>query len=175
MNVIASVEVFFLAEYLAVGVAGLPAFHLRQKAVREASADVFHGFGQVVGCHEKVDVIWHDDEGVELVEALHAVDLERFEHQLRGGFDLKEAAAIERDRGEEEGAGLGLSPRSRHAGSLVALQGFVARQRRAILSFRFAPLLPAAARKRALRGYLTAELKFGPAGRFVASSGMALL
>ena len=87
-DVLAGVEVVLLVEDLAVGVAGLPDFLLRREAVREASADVLHGFGKVFGCEEQVDVVGHDDEGVEFVETLSATALEGFEEEFGGGVDL---------------------------------------------------------------------------------------
>ena len=45
--------------------------------------------GDVVGRHEQVDVIGHNDKGVELVEALGSVVLERFEKELGVLFNLK--------------------------------------------------------------------------------------
>jgi hypothetical protein len=77
-NVVSGVEVVFLVDDLAVGIAGLPDFLLRREVVREASANVLHGFGKVFGCEEQVDVVGHDDEGVELIEALSAIALEGF-------------------------------------------------------------------------------------------------
>ena len=100
----AGVEVVFLVEDLAVGVAGLPDSLLRREAMREASANVLHGFGKVFGCEEQVDVVWHDHEGVEFVEAFSAIALEGFEEELGGGVDLEEAATVVGDRGDEERA-----------------------------------------------------------------------
>ena len=118
VDVVAGVEVVFLVEDLAVGVAGLPDFLLRREAVREASANVLHGFGKVFGCEEQVDVVGHDHEGVEFVEALSAIALEGFEEEPGGGVDLEETATVESDRGDEEGSGRGGSLRSGHGGIL---------------------------------------------------------
>jgi hypothetical protein len=117
-DVVAGVKVVFLVEDLAVGIAGLPDFLLRREAVREASANVLHGFGKVCGREQQVDVVGHDDEGVEFVEALRAIALEGFEEELGGGVDLEEAATVVGDRGDEEGSGRGGSLRSGDGGSL---------------------------------------------------------
>ena len=103
-DVIARVEVVFLVEDLAVSVTRLPDFLLRREAVREASANVLHGFGKVFGCEEQVDVVGHDDEGVEFIEALSAIALEGFEEELGRGVDLEEAATVVGDRDDEERA-----------------------------------------------------------------------
>jgi len=64
MNVLACVEIILLAKYLAIVVVGLPDFKRRREIVREASTDVLHGLGEVVGCDEEMDMVGHDDEGM---------------------------------------------------------------------------------------------------------------
>ena len=61
-------------------------------------------------------MVGHDDEGVELVEALVAVVLEGFEEEFGVGGELEEASAVVGDGGEKEGAGGGGSGRDRHGG-----------------------------------------------------------
>jgi hypothetical protein len=63
---------------------------------------VFHRPWEIGGGDEEMDVVGHDDEGVEFVEALMSVVLEGFEEEAGGGFDLEEAAALRGDGGEEE-------------------------------------------------------------------------
>jgi len=84
--------------------------------VGEAAADVFHRSGEVFGGDEEMDVVGHDDEGVEFVEAFSAVVLEGFEEEFGGRVDLEEAAAVGGDRGDEEGSCGGRSQRACHAG-----------------------------------------------------------
>ena len=50
-------------------------------------------------------MVRHDDEGVESIEALGAVVLERFEEELGVLFGLEEASSFVCDCGDEEGAG----------------------------------------------------------------------
>ena len=47
------------------------------------------GFGDVACCDEEVDVVRHDDVGVEFVEALGAVVLESFKEELGVFVDLE--------------------------------------------------------------------------------------
>ena len=104
-NVVSGVEVVFLVDDLAVGIAGLPDFLLRREVVREASANVLHGFGKVFGCEEQVDVVGHDDEGVKFVVAFAAVVLERFEEEFGVACDLEEASAVVGAAGDEVRSG----------------------------------------------------------------------
>ena len=41
-----------------------------------------------------MNVVGHDDEGVEFVEAFGTIVLQRFEEECGVGFDLKETAAV---------------------------------------------------------------------------------
>jgi len=68
-----------------------------------------------------MDVVRHDDEGVEFVEAFGAVVLQGFDEECGVGVDLEESAAVVSDRGDEEGAGVGGSRRGSHAGSIGGL------------------------------------------------------
>ncbi len=88
--------------------------------MREAAFDSLDGAGEVVGGEEQVDVVGHDDEGVEFEEALGAVVLQGVEEEACVGVDLEEAAAVVGDRGEEEGSGVGGSLRVRHGFSVWA-------------------------------------------------------
>lgn len=102
-----------------VGEAALPDGEVGREAVGEAAFDVSDGSGEIVRGEEEVDVVGHDDEGMELVEALVAVVLEGFDEEFGVGGELEEAAAVVRDCGDEESAGSGGSWRLGHVGSLV--------------------------------------------------------
>lgn len=69
-----------------------------------------------------MDVVWHGDEGMEFVEALGSVVLEDFKEEICGRFDLKEAAAIGSDRGDEECAAGRGSWRLCHRWSLLTVR-----------------------------------------------------
>lgn len=85
-------------------------------AVGEATLDEVHGLRDRLagGAEEEVDVVGHDDEGMEFVVAFHAVMLGGFEEEFGVGRELEEASAVVGDRGDEEGAGLGGSWRDGH-------------------------------------------------------------
>ena len=87
-----------------VGEASLPDGKVGREAAGETALDQVHclrdGFG--VWSEEKVDVVGHDDEGVEFVRAVGAVVLEGFEEEFGVRGDLEEAAAIEGNGGDEE-------------------------------------------------------------------------
>jgi hypothetical protein len=61
-----------------------------------------------------MNMVWHDDEGVEFVCACCAVVLERFDEKLGVAFNLKETTAVICDRGHEESAFRGGSLRDGH-------------------------------------------------------------
>lgn len=61
------------------------------------------GWGGLWG-EEEVDVVGHDDEGVEAVVALGAVVLEGFEEELGVGRGLEETAAVGSLGADEGGA-----------------------------------------------------------------------
>jgi hypothetical protein len=63
---------------------------------------------------EEVNVIGHDDEGVEFVVAFGSVVLEGFEEEFGVAVDLEEAAAVVGCAGDEVGAGAGGAGRDRH-------------------------------------------------------------
>ena len=57
------------------------------------------GWGQ-----EQVDVVGHDDEGVEFVVAFSAIVLEGLEEELCCGCDLEECSSVCSLGGDEEGS-----------------------------------------------------------------------
>ena len=74
--------------------------------MREAAFDEADGSfqGDDLRGEDEVDVVGHDDEGVELVVALATIVLEGFEEEFGVGGDLKEAATVIGCAGDEEGA-----------------------------------------------------------------------
>ena len=72
----------------------------------EAALDKLHGAleGDGLWGEEEVDVVGHDDEGVEFVVAFAAIVLEGIEEELGCGFGLEEAAAVVGLGADEEGA-----------------------------------------------------------------------
>jgi hypothetical protein len=116
-----------------VGEASLPDGLGRGEAVGEASFDQAYGAleGDGLRGDEEVNVIGHDDEGVEFIVAFGAVVLEGFEEELGVAVDLEEAAAVMGGAGDEVGAGAGGAGRDRHgvivtAGTSGAKAPFVA-------------------------------------------------
>lgn len=95
-------------------VAPLPNFVNRMQTIREASANVFHGFGEIIRCEEQMNVVGHDCERVEFVKALFAVVLQRLQKQIRVGFFLENAAAIRGNGGYEKRSGRGSAQRFGH-------------------------------------------------------------
>ena len=88
---LAGVE-FFEGEDLRFVEASRPDIELALEAEGETAFDVLHGFFQrdVGGRREQgVQVIGHDDEGVELEASLIAVVGECLEEEVGVGFDLK--------------------------------------------------------------------------------------
>lgn len=69
----------------------------------EAAFDELHGAleGDVGGGEEQVDVVGHDDEGMEAVVAFAPVVLEGVEEELGCGGVLEEAVAIVGRTGDE--------------------------------------------------------------------------
>lgn len=72
------------------------------EAAFDEAHGAFEGFG---GGEEEMDVVGHDDEGVEFVVAFAAVVLEGGEEELGVGGDLEDAAGVVGAAGDEEGAG----------------------------------------------------------------------
>jgi hypothetical protein len=100
----------------AVSKATLPDWKLSAEAVREAAFDEHHGSFQAddLGCEEEMEVVGHDDEGVELVVAFVAVMLESVEEELGCGSDLEESFAVISLGADEEGAVACCSGRDGH-------------------------------------------------------------
>lgn len=72
-----------------VGEASLPNGEFRGEAVREASLDESDGsFECFLWGEKQVDVVGHDDEGVEFVVSFGAVVLEGFEEEFGVVLDL---------------------------------------------------------------------------------------
>jgi hypothetical protein len=84
-----------------VSEAALPDREVGCEARGEDAFDSLEGGGEVASGEEQVDVVGHDDEGVEFVEACGAVVLQRVGEEGGVGVDLEEAAAVVGDRGEE--------------------------------------------------------------------------
>jgi hypothetical protein len=95
------------------------------EAAGEAAFDELHGAleGNFDGGEEQVDVVRHDDEGVELVVAFAEVMLEGFEEGVGVGFDLEEAPAIVGLGADEESAVAGCSGGDGHGVGQTYLSG----------------------------------------------------
>jgi hypothetical protein len=121
MNVVvADAVVCYVADAM-VGEASLPDGEFRGKAVGEASLDESDGsFESLLRSEKQVDVVGHDDEGVEFVVSFGAVVLEGFDEEFGVTFDLKEEAAVVGSAGDEEGAGAGCAGRDRHSAIVTA-------------------------------------------------------
>ncbi len=121
MDVVAAdLEVFGVADAV-VGEAALPDGEFGGEAVGEASFDETDGAleGFVRG-YEQVEVVGHDDEGVEFVVAFGSVVLEGFEEEFGVGGDLEEAATVVGSAGDEEGSGAGGAGWDRHSAIVTA-------------------------------------------------------
>ena len=96
-------EVFSVADAM-VREASLPDGKLGGQTVGEASFDepdgTFEGDG--LRSEQKVDVVGHDDEGVEFVVTLDSVGLESRDEEFSVGWDLEEAASVVGCGGDEE-------------------------------------------------------------------------
>ena len=99
--------------------------------MRKASLDEVHdlGDGLVARRQDEVDVMRHEDVGVEFV--VRAVAVEGFEEELGVTSDLEDAAAVVADGGKEEGALRGGSLRGRPPLSLGARGAAEREERRA--------------------------------------------
>ena len=75
------------------------------EAVGEAALDKAHGAfdGDFERGEEEVDVVGHDDEGVEFEVAREAIVLEGFEEERGVGFELEEGVAVGCRAGDEVG------------------------------------------------------------------------
>jgi hypothetical protein len=115
--ILANDEVFARAN-LVIGEASLPDREFGGEAMGEASLDEVHDLrdGFVARGENEVDVVGHQDEGVE--EIVGAVVFEGFEEKFCVAVDLKDAATVVADGGQEESACGGGSLRDCHLGSL---------------------------------------------------------
>jgi hypothetical protein len=97
-------EVLAVADTV-LGEAGLPDGEFRVEAVREAALDKAHGAfdGDFERGEEEMDVVGHDDEGVELEVAFVAIVLECFDEERGVGVELEEGAAVGGGAGYEVG------------------------------------------------------------------------
>src|ERR1039458_5834927 len=85
----------------------VPDGHFGFEAEGEASFDVLNGLfdGDVWGGREEeMEMVWHEDEGVELVAAFGAVGIEEVQEERRVRVGLEETAALGGDGGNEEGS-----------------------------------------------------------------------
>jgi hypothetical protein len=86
-----------------------PDRHFGFEAKGESAFDELHGLlnGNVrCGREEEVDVIRHEDEGVELVTPLRAIVVHQVQKEICVRVGLEETAAIGGDGGDKEGADL---------------------------------------------------------------------
>ncbi len=94
MDVIAVVQEVLAVADAVVSEAPLPQWKAGGEAPREAAFDELHDAfeSEALRGKHQVDVVGHDDEVVELVAALAAVMLQRFEEEFSVGRDLEETA-----------------------------------------------------------------------------------
>ena len=99
-----------------VGEATLPDRELGCEAVRKAALDEAHySFeGDSLRGEDQMNVIGHDDEGVQLVVALASVVLKCFHEEFGVDGKLEEAATVVGRSGDEEDAGAGSASGDRH-------------------------------------------------------------
>ncbi len=116
VDVVAVLFVIVSVADAVVGEASLPDGEGGVEAVGEAPFDEHHGSfeGDVLWGKEEMDVVGHDDEGVETVVAFVAVMLEGFEEELGCAVDLKEAASVVSDACDEVGSRQVLAFGDRH-------------------------------------------------------------
>ncbi len=83
--------------HLYLVVPALPNVHFAFQKERESPFDELHGLFQrniVRRSQKQMNVIGHDDEGVQLKSAFAALGLQVVQHQVRRVRDLKDAAAL---------------------------------------------------------------------------------
>ena len=68
------------------------------------------------GSEEDVDMVGHDDEGVEGEAALFAIAEKRDEHEFRGRGALEDSEALMRDGSDGEGFGVDADAKVRRRG-----------------------------------------------------------
>ncbi len=118
MDVVAAgVKVSAVADAV-VGEGALPDGEAGGEAVGEAALDELHGAldGDGLRGQEEMDVVGHDDEGVEEVVAFASVVLQGVEEELGVGGELEEAAAVVGGCGDEVCAGASGACGDRHWG-----------------------------------------------------------
>lgn len=109
MNVVDPFGEVVRVDDAAVVVASLPDICLAVETEGEAALDVLHGLFQRSlrrGREHEVEVVRHDDKGVEFDASLGALVLQNVDEEQCGLFDLKESAARGGDCGDEVGADL---------------------------------------------------------------------
>lgn len=116
-------EIFAVADAV-VGEASLPDRSLGAHAVREATFDQAHRSLESDGLRrqQEMDVVGHDDEGVEQIVPFCAVMLKGCKEQLAVRRNLKDAAGVIGAACDEESTGTGGTVRDRH-GRIVRLNG----------------------------------------------------
>src|ERR1019366_2883836 len=99
-----------------VGEAALPNWELRGEAMGEAALNEAHRSFECDGLwsEDKVDVVGHDDESMQLVVALAAIVLEGFNEEFGVDGKLEETATVVGCGGDEECAVAGCAGRDRH-------------------------------------------------------------
>ena len=102
----ADFEVFRIANAM-VGEASLPDGKFGGNTAGEASLDKSDGpfEGDGLRREKEMDVVGHDDEGVEFVLAFRSVVLEGFDEEIGVGGELEEAASVVGSAGDEECSG----------------------------------------------------------------------
>jgi hypothetical protein len=115
VEVVASEAVICCVAYAVVGEASLPNGKLRCDSVGEAALDELHRAldSDTSWGDKKVDVVRHDDVGVEQVVV--SVMVEGLEKKLGVAFDLEEPAAVVGCGGDEVGARSGGAGGDRHS------------------------------------------------------------
>jgi len=121
----ADMEILFISNAM-IRETALPDGEFRAEAARETTFDQAHGAlnCNALGRKEQMDVIGHDDEGVELEVAFVAVMLECFYKEFRVLRELEEAATVVCSACCEERSGTGGTGGDRHGG-IVRLLGFM--------------------------------------------------
>jgi hypothetical protein len=104
-----------------VGEASLSDWEFGSEAMGEASLDESDGsFESFLWGEEQVDVVGHDDEGVEFVVPFGAVVLEGFDEEFGVALDLEESASVVGCAGDEEGSEAGCASGDRHTAIVTA-------------------------------------------------------
>jgi hypothetical protein len=121
MNVLMADAVVRCVADAVVCEASLPDGEFGGEAMGETSLDESDGsFESLLRSEKQVDVVGHDDEGVEFVVSFGAIVLERFDEEFGVALDLKDAAAVVGSAGDKEGAGAGCAGGDRHTAIVTA-------------------------------------------------------